>query len=105
MRIKNPYTYPHNWLKGNFHTHTTQSDGKWTVEETISAYRDDGYDFLSLTDHYKLVKAKRKSAGRMLLLPGQECHITKEALAAGALSYHVVGLGVKKEVPRLDTGQ
>ena len=105
MRIRNPYTYPHNWLKGNFHTHTTLSDGQWTAREAIAAYRDDGYDFLALTDHDKLVKAPVKSSGRMLILPGQECHISKEALETGALSYHVVGLGLKKEVPRRATGQ
>ena len=105
MKIRSPYRYPHRWLKGNFHAHTTRSDGASTVEETIAMYRDDGYDFLSITDHYRLVDPGAKSSGRMLLLPGQECHVSEEALRNGAFSYHIVGLGVRTEVPRLDTGQ
>jgi histidinol phosphatase-like PHP family hydrolase len=38
-------------LKGALHTHTTKSDGKLTPEEVLRAHRDQGYDFIALTDH------------------------------------------------------
>jgi hypothetical protein len=55
--IVNPYTAV-NWtttnhFKANFHTHTTQSDGKLSPEEVITAYHDAGYQILALTDHSK----------------------------------------------------
>ncbi len=41
------------WYKGNWHTHTTVSDGRKTPEEALALYRENGYDFIALTDHYK----------------------------------------------------
>jgi hypothetical protein len=105
LKIHSPYTSPYNWLKGNFHCHTTLSDGMWMPEEAIARYRDDGYDFLAITDHSRLTRPRARTAGRMLLLPGEECHVSKDAEAAGAFPCHVVGLGLKKPVPRLESGQ
>jgi hypothetical protein len=39
------------WLKGNTHTHTTNSDGDSPPEVVARWYRDHGYDFLVLSDH------------------------------------------------------
>lgn len=38
---------------GNFHTHTTESDGKQTPAEVIDHYHAIGHDVLALTDHNK----------------------------------------------------
>ena len=40
-------------LKGNLHTHTTFSDGKYTVPEVVDIYQRNGYDFIAITDHRK----------------------------------------------------
>lgn len=40
-----------NWYKGNVHTHSNVFDGLKPPEEVISLYRDNGYNFLVLTDH------------------------------------------------------
>lgn len=58
------------WYKGNLHTHTTASDGRYTPEETMNLYRRLGYDFLALTDHWILSKGGWYD--NMLLLPGIE---------------------------------
>jgi len=39
------------WLKGNLHTHTTNSDGRYTPEERVAGYKEHGYDFLAFADH------------------------------------------------------
>jgi hypothetical protein len=39
------------WLKGNVHAHSTQSDGKLTATELLEGYANEGYDFISITDH------------------------------------------------------
>ncbi|MCA1756354.1 MAG: IPT/TIG domain-containing protein [Bacteroidales bacterium] len=52
---KNPYADV-NWstygqYKGNYHTHTTNSDGSDSPYVVISEYYKKGYDILSITDH------------------------------------------------------
>ena len=58
------------FYKGNLHTHTTNSDGRATTEECMRLYKDAGYDFLALTDHW-YVGAEQTFEG-MLILPGVE---------------------------------
>ncbi|MBR3933045.1 MAG: hypothetical protein IKJ68_03930 [Clostridia bacterium] len=41
------------WYKGNLHTHTTISDGRLDIKESIGLYKDNGYDFIAVTDHWK----------------------------------------------------
>jgi hypothetical protein len=41
-------------FKGNLHVHTTRSDGKLDPKDCIELYKKQGYDFLAITDHYKL---------------------------------------------------
>src|SRR5688572_12050858 len=39
------------WWKGNLHTHSLWSDGDDYPEMIVGWYRDNGYNFLSLSDH------------------------------------------------------
>lgn len=39
------------WWKGNLHTHTLWSDGNDYPEMVAAWYKDNGYDFLSISDH------------------------------------------------------
>jgi hypothetical protein len=39
-------------LKGQLHCHSILSDGDQTPAAIVTAYRDAGYDFVALTDHY-----------------------------------------------------
>ena len=40
------------WYKGNTHAHSTRSDGRLAPEAVARLYRDAGYDFLAITDHW-----------------------------------------------------
>lgn len=40
------------FYKGNLHTHSTLSDGLLSPEEVCRRYREAGYDFLCLSDHF-----------------------------------------------------
>jgi hypothetical protein len=57
-KIDNPYAdvdwKQHRQVKANFHTHTTQSDGKLSPAEAIAEYHKLGYGVLALTDHNKV---------------------------------------------------
>lgn len=43
---------PGRFWKGNLHTHSTRSDGGLSPEAIAAAYRERGYDFFALTDHF-----------------------------------------------------
>ncbi len=47
-----PFRQPGRFFKGNLHTHSTRSDGALEPEAVVAAYREHGYDFLALTDHF-----------------------------------------------------
>jgi len=38
-------------IRGDFHSHTTATDGSATIEEMAEAAQERGYDFLCITDH------------------------------------------------------
>lgn len=40
------------FFKGNLHTHSTRSDGELEPAEVCRRYRDAGYDFICLSDHF-----------------------------------------------------
>ena len=48
----NPFARPGRFFKGNLHTHSTTSDGQLPAEEVCRRYRERGYDFLCLSDHF-----------------------------------------------------
>ena len=43
---------PGRFWRGNLHTHSNLSDGCLEPEEVCRRYRDEGYDFIALTDHF-----------------------------------------------------
>lgn len=43
---------PGRFFRGNLHTHSTRSDGRHPPATVCAAYRDAGYDFIALTDHF-----------------------------------------------------
>lgn len=47
-----PFDKPGKFYRGNLHTHSTLSDGRLAPEIVCQLYRDVGYDFISLTDHF-----------------------------------------------------
>ena len=62
------------FFKGNTHTHTKISDGRCTPEESIAFYKQHGYDFLVLTDHYK--QSPERVEQGLLVLSGTEVDYT-----------------------------
>ncbi|MGC8976493.1 MAG: PHP domain-containing protein [Candidatus Ratteibacteria bacterium] len=54
MEFNNPFLKEGKWFKGNVHIHTTNSDGKLSVEEIVKIYRENSYNFIFITDHNKI---------------------------------------------------
>ena len=49
---QHPFTKPGRFYRGNLHTHSTRSDGGLSPEAVCQFYKDMGYDFLAITDHF-----------------------------------------------------
>ena len=81
-----PFSLPGRWYKGNLHTHTTLSDGGAAPEEAIAWYREHGYDFLALTDHWVLARGQSGApADGFITIGGAELH---------GSGYHLLALGL-----------
>ena len=71
--VRNPYRNEgQTWLKGNLHTHTTESDGPYSPQETIDTYAARGYGFLMLSDHDHFTDIAGLDPRGMALIPGNE---------------------------------
>lgn len=87
-----------NWYKGNTHTHTINSDGDSTPDEVVRWYRENGYNFLVLSDHNFLTKTDGLNSihgaeGKFIVIPGEEVSSRFENKAI-----HVNGLNVERLV-------
>lgn len=65
------------WFRGNTHAHTLNSDGDSPPDVVARWYKDNGYQFVVITDHEFLtdpapLNAVLGEAGRFLVIPGQE---------------------------------
>src|SRR3954471_18279509 len=47
------FAAPGRRYRGNLHTHSDRSDGVAAPEQVVAAYREAGYDFVVLTDHFE----------------------------------------------------
>ena len=97
-----PFDKAGQWWRGNLHTHSTVSDGKRPQEYVIAAYRDEGYDFISLTDHflkqydYPIVDTSALRDDKITTIFGAELH--GPALSHGEL-WHIVAVGLPLDFP------
>jgi hypothetical protein len=92
MRFTNPFAAPGQWFRGNLHTHTSGSDGRFTPEETAERYRAAGYDFLALTDHGVVIKAASPSDDFLLLLGTEMNGDTTD----GGDVFHICAFGLQR---------
>lgn len=81
------------WFKGNLHTHTTLSDGRISPEDCAALYRSRGYDFLSLTDHWRFSETRLHESG-LLLLSGAEYDFGQNVREG---IFHIVAVGCRRD--------
>jgi len=68
-------------FKGNLHIHSVYSDGYDAPEYTAARFREEGFDFIALTDHFKhypslrLIQYWRKLKNSFRIFPGEEVHV------------------------------
>jgi len=83
-------------LKGGLHGHTTRSDGKHTPEEVIRYHYQNGYDFLTITDHRIYNFRNWAPEVPITIIPGMEFDNTLEK-NKGFRCFHTVCLGPEKD--------
>jgi len=101
----NPFREKGFWFKGNLHTHTTNSDGALSPEQTIRLYKKNGYDFLSITDHEVVTGIKQLSEvfkDGFLLIPGAELAVGRSETQT---RYHIVALNLEHMIETGDDPQ
>jgi len=92
-----PFDQPGRFYKGNLHMHSTNSDGLLDPAAAVAAYRDRGYDFVSLTDHFMerfhfpVTDTSAFRTADFTTLLGAELH--GEGLRNGEL-WHIVAVGL-----------
>lgn len=78
------------WYKGNLHMHTTRSDGRCSYEEAVERYRQAGYDFVAVTDHWIYNEGKQET--NFLILSGCEYNLGNTPREK---VFHIVGFGME----------
>jgi len=75
-----PFDQPGTFFKGNIHSHSTSSDGMLSPEDVARAYRERGYDFIAITDHFlerygsKITDTSSLRTSKFTTVPGAELH-------------------------------
>ncbi|MCI4661194.1 MAG: CehA/McbA family metallohydrolase [Neomegalonema sp.] len=88
------------FYRGNLHTHSTRSDGLQPPEEVCRRYRERGYDFLALTDHfigaygYPIVDTRDFRTNAFTTILGAEVHTGR--MANGEL-WHLLAVGLPED--------
>lgn len=95
--MHDPFAGPGRFYKGNLHTHSTASDGVPSPEQVCARYREGGYDFLALTDHfmkrfnYPLTDTTAFRTPRFTTILSAELHAP--AIIQGE-PWHIVAIGL-----------
>ncbi|MBE7069472.1 MAG: hypothetical protein E7386_03110 [Ruminococcaceae bacterium] len=81
------------WFKGNLHMHTTDSDGRLDPVSAREEYRKRGFDFIAVTDHWRLSGNVPSRDGGMLELSGVE-YDTGDMI--NTKIFHILGIGMDR---------
>ena len=79
------------WFKGNLHMHTTCSDGRLDPDAAREEYRKAGFDFIAITDHWRVSEDVPSKDGSMLEISGVE-YDTGDMLSSKV--FHILGIGM-----------
>jgi len=92
-----PFTQPGRFWKGNLHTHSTASDGRLSAEAVCRRYREAGYRFIAMTDHFMqkynfpLTHTHAYRTDDFTTLLGAELHTGRPELGD---TWHILAVGL-----------
>jgi predicted metal-dependent phosphoesterase TrpH len=97
MADVSPFSLPGRFWRGNLHTHSTLSDGALAPDQVVEAYKDAGYDFMMLSDHFlsvyqwPIADTRRFRSNNFTTIIGSELHAPETSV--GEL-WHIVAAGL-----------
>lgn len=94
-----PWSQPGRFWKGNLHCHSTLSDGTMALPDVVAAYRTQGYDFVSVTDHFVVADTRPFRGRDFTTLLGAELHDDSTAIGTH-LCINVIGVPPEFTAPR-----
>ena len=98
-----PFGQPGRFYRGNLHTHSTNSDGFLEVGEVCHRYRQAGYDFISLSEHfmahydYPITDTRAFRSDDFTTLIAAELHQGKTSVGE---TWHILAVGVPVDFAR-----
>jgi hypothetical protein len=102
------FAAPGKFWRGNIHTHSTRSDGKLPPEEVCRRYREAGYDFLCLSDHFlpqygfPIVDTRPFRTNSFTTILGAEIHAPKNSHGE---VWHVLAAGLPDDFAPTGEGE
>ncbi|SDH91894.1 hypothetical protein SAMN05421505_12664 [Sinosporangium album] len=103
-----PFDLPGRFWRGNLHTHSNVSDGALPPQEVVALYRDRGYDFIALTDHFRERYGYPITDTRPLRTDGFTTIIGAELHAPGhefSDDWHIIAVGLPFDFARTAAGE
>jgi len=103
-----PFGQPGRFYRGNLHTHSTNSDGLLEVEEVCRRYRDAGYDFISLSEHFvdhfdfPISDTRAHRNENFTTLIAAELHQGKTSVDE---TWHILAVGLPVDFARPEEGE
>lgn len=92
-----PFSLPGRFWRGNLHTHSTLSDGALAPAAVVEAYRNAGYDFMMMSEHFignfnwPIADTRAHRGNDFTTIIGAELHAP--VTTAGEL-WHIVAAGL-----------
>ncbi len=108
MTLLAPFSTPGRFWRGNLHTHSTLSDGVLEPRAVVDAYKNAGYDFMQLSEHFignfnwPIADTRGFRSNNFTTLIGAELHAPETAV--GEL-WHIVAAGLPLDFPRNTDGE
>jgi sugar phosphate isomerase/epimerase len=92
-----PFSLKGRFWRGNLHTHSNLSDGALPLDRVVEAYKDAGYDFLQMSEHFMgryhwpVADTRKFRSNNFTTLIGAELHAMGTAM--GEL-WHILATGL-----------
>ncbi|MBZ0262133.1 MAG: CehA/McbA family metallohydrolase [Hyphomicrobiales bacterium] len=102
MPSLSPFSLPGRFWRGNLHTHSNLSDGALEPPQVIEAYKNAGYDFMMLSDHFighynwPVADTRAMRSNNFTTIIGSELHAPETSV--GEL-WHIVAAGLPLDFP------
>lgn len=99
MSIKRTLIESGKWYKGNTHLHTTLSDGTLEPAEAVAIYRNAGYSFTAVTDHWYYGNHRYLESDGFLVFAGMEMDTKFPRDHRKGFCHHVVVIADPEKTP------